>query len=154
LERNTAKPRFTVLIDTNILVSGLVFSRGNEHRILKLAEEGTITLVLPEFVLQEAREVLNRRFPGHAAFLDVFLARAEHTMVPWKRIEPDISQHQGAVRDAKDAAVVTAAILTKPNFAVTGDKTLREDMRRLRELSRFTTTCSSGEFLSEISEKS
>jgi predicted nucleic acid-binding protein len=32
----------TVLIDTNILISGLVFLKGNEHKILKLAEDKEI----------------------------------------------------------------------------------------------------------------
>ena len=87
MKRSKARPKFTVLVDTNILVSGQVFLEGNEHRILKLAEDKAITLVLPEFVLKEARAVLGRRFPGHGIFLDAFLLRAEHTIVPWSRIE-------------------------------------------------------------------
>lgn len=53
--RDMAESRPTVLIDVSILISGLVFLRGNEHRILKLAEDKAITLILPEFVLEEAR---------------------------------------------------------------------------------------------------
>jgi putative PIN family toxin of toxin-antitoxin system len=153
LGRSTARPRFTVLIDTNILVSGLVFLGGNEHRILKLAEDKTITLVLPEFVLEEAREVLDRRFPGYEMFLDAFLLRAEHSVVPWSRIEQDIALHQGEVRDAKDAAVLMSTILAKPNFTVTGDKTLREDMRRCRDIAGITTICSSSEILKKVSNR-
>ena len=151
--RSKARPRFTVLIDTNILVSGLVFVEGNEHRILKLAEDKMITLVLPEFVLEEAREVLDRRFPGYEMFLDVFLLRAEHSVVLSSRIEQDIALHQSEVRDAKDAAVLTSTILPKPNFAVTGDKTLREDMRRCRDIAGITTICSSSELLKKISKR-
>jgi len=55
LERSKARSKFTVLIDTNILLSGLVFLDDNEHRILKLAEDKAISLALPEFVLKEAR---------------------------------------------------------------------------------------------------
>jgi putative PIN family toxin of toxin-antitoxin system len=153
LERSKARSRFTVLIDTNILVSGLVFLEGNEHRILKLAEDKAITLVLPEFVLKEARAVLGRRFPGHEMFLDAFLLRAEHIVVPWSRIEQDIPIHRGEVRDAKDAAVLTSTILAKPNFTVTGDKTLREDMRRCQNAARTTTICSSSEFLKKVSKR-
>ncbi len=130
-----------------------MFLRGNEHRILKLAEDKTITVILPEFVLEEARTVLSHHFPGHEAFLDEFLLRAEHTLLPWKRFAQSISQYQGAVRDAKDAAVLASTILAKPNFAVTGDKTLREDMERCRKLARVTSICSSSEFLREISKQ-
>jgi predicted nucleic acid-binding protein len=49
LGRSTAKSKVTVLIDRNILVSGLVFLEGNEHRILNLAEDKVIILLLPEF---------------------------------------------------------------------------------------------------------
>lgn len=35
-----AGPR--VLLDTNILVSGMVFTKGNEHEILRLIEEGKL----------------------------------------------------------------------------------------------------------------
>lgn len=153
MEKNTVRSRFAVLIDTNILVSGLVFVRGNEHRILKLAEDKTIGLILPEFVLEEARAVLSHRFPGHEAFLDTFLMRAEHTVIPWKRNEHRISQYQRAVRDTKDAAVLTSTILSEPDFAVTGDKTLMEDMRRCPDVVRATSVCSSSEFLKKISNR-
>ncbi|MBS7622766.1 hypothetical protein KEJ39_03720 [Candidatus Bathyarchaeota archaeon] len=56
------KPKIKDLIDTNILISGLVFLKGNEHEILKLAEERKIVLVHPEFVLEEGRSVLPRSF--------------------------------------------------------------------------------------------
>jgi predicted nucleic acid-binding protein len=82
LKRSTARSRPTVLIDTNILVSGLVFLEGNEHRILKFAEDKAIVLVLPEFVLEETRAVLGLRFPGHEIFLETFLQRAAHTVIP------------------------------------------------------------------------
>ncbi len=153
MERSRATSRFTVLIDTNILVSGLVFLEGNEHRILKLAEDEAITLVLPEFVLKEARAVLGRRFPGHEVFLDAFLMRTKHIVVPWSRIEQDIPLYQGEVRDAKDAAVLTSTILAKPNFTVTGDRTLREDMKHFQEAARITTICSSSEFLKNFPKR-
>lgn len=152
MERSKARPKFTVLIDTNILVSGLVFLEGNGHRILKLAEDKAITLVLPEFVLKEARAVLGRRFPGHEIFLDAFLLRADHTIVPWSRIDQDIAIRRGEVRDAKDVAVLTSIILAKPHFAVTGDKTLREDIRRCHD-ARTTTICSSNEFLKKVAKR-
>ncbi|MGA2626643.1 MAG: putative toxin-antitoxin system toxin component, PIN family [Candidatus Bathyarchaeia archaeon] len=152
MERSKARPKFTVLIDTNILVSGLVFLEGNEHRILKLAEDKAITLVLPEFVLKEARAVLGRRFPGHEIFLDAFLLRADHTILPWSQIEQDTPIRRGEVRDPKDVAVLTSTILAKPHFAVTGDKTLREDMRRCHD-ARSTTICSSNEFLKKITKR-
>jgi predicted nucleic acid-binding protein len=62
-----ARPKPIVLIDTNILISGLVLLRGNEHRILKLAEHKAITVILPQFVLEEARIVSARRKNGRTS---------------------------------------------------------------------------------------
>jgi len=152
LKGSKPKPKPTVLIDTNILVSGLVYLQGNEHRILKLAEDQEITLVLPEFVLEETRTVLARRFPGHEIFLDAFLLLADHTTIPSNRIEPHTPTHQAEVRDTKDVAVLTSTILTKPHFTVTGDKTLREDIKRCPH-THTTSTCSSNEFLRKIKER-
>jgi putative PIN family toxin of toxin-antitoxin system len=151
LKNDTAKPMRTVLIDTNILISGLVFTTGNEHRILKLAENKAITLLLPEFVLEEARTVLDRQFPGHGMLLDAFLRRVHYSTVSATEIDREVSRRQGAVRDTKDAAVLASVLLKKPNFAVTGDKTLREDMKRCRDVASVTEVCSSIEFLTEVS---
>jgi putative PIN family toxin of toxin-antitoxin system len=142
----------TVLIDTNILISGLVFLRGNEHRILKLAEEKAMVLILPEFVLEEARIVLARRFPGHEALLDAFLSRTQHTVIR-KEIEQSVSLYEKKVRDTKDAPVLAAVVVAKPDFIVTGDLGLREDMRRCREATRVTSICSSRQFLKEVLKK-
>jgi len=152
--KNTERRTRTVLVDTNILVSGLVFTKGNEHEILRLAEDKDITLVLPEFVLKEARTVLNHRFPGHGFLLDAFIRQAQHAIVPMNQIEGEIARHRGSVRDAKDIAVLAATIVAKPDLAVTGDKTLREDMKRSGELTNRTVVCSSSEFLKEILKRS
>lgn len=148
-----AESRPTVLIDTNVLISGLVFLRGNEHRLLKLAEDKAITLILPEFVLEEARIVFARRFPGHEALLTAFLSRTEHVVLPWKEIEESVSLHEKNVRDMKDAPVLAAVVVARPDFAVAGDVTLREDMKRCQDTARVTSICSSREFLKEVFKK-
>jgi len=149
VKRSMARSKPTVLIDTNILISGLVFLKGNEHRILKLAEDKAIVLILPQFVLEEARMVLARRFPGHEALLDAFLSRAEHTVLPSKEIEQSVSLHERRLRDTKDAPVLASVVVAKPDFTVTGDVALREDMKRCREVARVTSICSSRQFLKE-----
>ena len=63
------KERVSVLLDTNILISGLLFTKGNEDRILQLFEEGAVDLVLPETVLVESIEVLKEKFEGLESLL-------------------------------------------------------------------------------------
>jgi predicted nucleic acid-binding protein len=108
--------------------------------------------VLPEFIVKEATAVLEKRFPDYEIFLNVFLLRAEHTIVPWSQVGQNLYIHQSQVRDAKDAAILTSTIVVKPKFAITGDKTLREDMKHSQEIAGITTICSSAEFLKAISK--
>lgn len=136
------KPR--VLLDTNVLVSGLVFRGGNEHRILGLAEEGEIRLVLPEFVVEEARRVLGEKFGGYEVLLDVFLSRVGFEDVPWGSISGALRECEALLRDPDDAPVLASAVHLSPDVVVTGDRVLREDLsRHLPGVG----VCSSSQFL-------
>jgi putative PIN family toxin of toxin-antitoxin system len=141
------KRKPTVLIDTNILISGLVFLKGNEHKILKLAEDKAITLILPEFVLDEARMVLAHRFPGHEALLNAFVSRTEHAILSSEEMAQSLPFAESRVRDAKDVPVLASVLVAEPDFAVTGDLALREDLKGCREAGRVTIICSSRQFL-------
>ena len=50
-----------VVLDTNVFVSGLDFP-GNERLVLDLARRGRFELYLSDFILQEAFDVLTRKF--------------------------------------------------------------------------------------------
>ena len=144
--------RPSVLLDTNILISGLVFSGGNEHRILRLAEDGEIILVLPEFVIEEAERVLAERFAGYEALLDIFLSNISYILIQWDEFEQLLPQFKGQVRDEKDVPVLASIIASRPDFAVTGDKALREDLCGCEDVSG-TRICSSRQFLEEFSRQ-
>lgn len=137
-----------VLLDTNIIISGLVFTKGNEHRILRLIEDRRITLVLPETVLMEAKKVLTEKFPGFERLLDLFLGRIEIENVPLSHILSTLENYVDKVRDSKDTPIYAAIALARPDRVVTGDKTLRRDLRRSSEIN--TKVCSSKEFLDEF----
>lgn len=139
--------KLRVLLDTNVIVSGLVFIQGNEHRVLRIAEKKQIILVLPEFVLQEARSVFAERFAGHEVLLDSFLSRTDYTVVPWSDIEPLIPSHKAKVRDWKDAPILVSVLLAKPDCAVTGDRTLREDLQRFSAAGIIAKILSPKQFL-------
>jgi len=139
--------KLRVLLDTNVIVSGLVFPQGNEHRILELAEEQDITLILPEFVLQEAKYVFSKRFVGYEFLLDIFLSKTDYRLVNRARVGPLINRYQGAVRDPKDIAILVSVLLSKPDCTVTGDKTLRFDLQNILVGKMRTTVFSPKQFL-------
>ncbi|MBE0478768.1 putative toxin-antitoxin system toxin component, PIN family [Candidatus Aerophobetes bacterium] len=50
-----------VVLDTNVLISATVFG-GNPEKILDLASEGKIKLIISKEVLGELKEVLQKKF--------------------------------------------------------------------------------------------
>ena len=142
-----------VLLDTNIIVSGLAFAKGNEHKILRLVEDQHIRLVLPKSVLLEAKRVLAERFPGFEVLLDLFLSRIEFENVPVQSILSTSRTYEKEVSDPKDATLYAAVIIARPDYAVTGDKALRLDLNRFPEIASKTKACSSKELLDELGEK-
>ena len=129
----------SVLIDTNILVSGLVFRRGNEHKLLQLVEDGALSLVLPDYVVAEAKRVLAAKFPGYEGLLDVFLAHIESRIVSGEEIRLLVSAASLKVRDDKDAVVLASVLAADPDYFVTGDVELREDAAAIIGFERCLT---------------
>lgn len=111
-----------VLIDTNVIVSGVAFE-GNERRLLKLASEGLIDALLPSFVIAEAEIVMADKFPHlSVALRDLLdsLAYEEPPAPPQHLIE----QAARLLRDPGDADILACAMEVKPDALVTGDKDL------------------------------
>lgn len=118
-----------ILVDSNILVSGLVFKGGNEARILSLAVAGDIRLVLPEFVVLETNRVLRDKFMGIQHLLDAFLLTFEYEFVSLD-VTDDLIDMCDVVRDVNDRQVLASVIAVAPDYIVTGDRVLREDLNK------------------------
>jgi predicted nucleic acid-binding protein len=61
-----------VMLDTNTIVSGVVF-QGSERHLLHVIYAQGHTLVLSEYVFQETKQVLTRKFPGKEFALEAWL---------------------------------------------------------------------------------
>ena len=59
--KKSMRKALRVFINTNVLLSGLLFS-GNEHRILKSAQQGKLKLVISQDVIEKAEAVIRRKF--------------------------------------------------------------------------------------------
>jgi putative PIN family toxin of toxin-antitoxin system len=130
----------SVLLDTNILVSGLVFRSGNEHKLMQLVEDGVVSLVLPDIVVVEAKRVLAAKFPGYEGLLDVYLAHVESRIVSWEETRLLVSAASLKVRDVKDAVVLASVLAVDPDFFVTGDVEVREDAAAIIGFERCLTS--------------
>jgi uncharacterized protein len=86
-----------IVLDTNVLVSGLLNPHGAPGRIVDLVLEGTLTLLVDDRVLAEYQDVLTRpRFGFEAAdvgavidFIDVSAERVPSVPLRLTALDPD-----------------------------------------------------------------
>jgi uncharacterized protein len=112
-----------VVLDTNVLVSGIAYPASIPGRILGAWRQGAIAVILSNYILQELTRVLprlNRRLNwqphAFADYIDTLALQAE-------LVEPQVLQGS-AVRDAGDIPVLGTLLAAKADYLVTGDDDL------------------------------
>lgn len=104
-----------ILIDTNILISAVLFPRSKPAQALVYTAENH-DMVFCDQNLAELREVLNRKAPQSLPDAEVLLTELSYELIP-------AAPHaQKLIRDAKDQPILNAAILYDIDIILTGDK--------------------------------
>jgi uncharacterized protein len=106
-----------IVLDTNVVVSGLLTAFGPPAQIIDLVSSGDITLVVDDRILSEYEDVLTRpRFGFDAMEIGDFLRLAEdaeHTIgapLPFALVDPDDEPFlEVAIAGAVDALVTENA---------------------------------------------
>lgn len=113
-----------ILVDTNILISAVLFPRSKPAKALVYTAENH-EMVLCDQNLAEFREVLNRKAPQVLPDAEVLLTELSYDLIP-------AAPHaQKLIRDVKDQPILNAAILHDIDIILTGDKDfLSLDMER------------------------
>ncbi len=114
------KKAVKVVLDTNILISGVVFG-GKPREILEMTKTRDIQGVISPVLLAELGEVLSKKFN----YPKLRVLQVENKIRKIFRIVHPINQIS-IVRDADDNRVLEAAIEGKCQFVVTGDEDLLE----------------------------
>lgn len=104
-----------VLVDTNILISAILFPDGKPAQaLLKVTAEHE--MVLCEQNLLELREVVKRKVPKLLPNVEALLLELSYELIP-------TSQHtEKTMRDLKDQPILNAAIHANVDLLITGDK--------------------------------
>jgi uncharacterized protein len=106
-----------IVLDTNVLVSGLLHSEGNPGRILALALQGAVRVCHDERILAEYAEVLARpRFKFDPTQIRDVLAKLEHDGIPVQASEAPLN-----LPDEKDEPFLAVAIAAPADYLVTGN---------------------------------
>jgi len=107
------------MLDTNVLISALVFRGEHLTRVIeKVVEQDT--LVLCSYVIDEINTVVERKFPKHKSTMDKFLSRLSFELVySPKEIE---GEKLFEIRDDNDYIILHTAIIEDIDILITGDK--------------------------------
>ena len=104
-----------ILIDTNILISALLFPQSKvSSTLLRIADEHE--MVLCDQNVEELREVLRRKAPDRLPDAEVLLAEMSYELIP------DVYHAEKLIRDATDQPILNAAIVGNVDIILTGDK--------------------------------
>ena len=116
-----------VVLDTNVLLSGIAFPGSVPGRIMSAWRLGSLEVVLSDFILDELRRVLPRLSHRHGLtsaeiddLLDILSIQAEV-------LEPHVPDEE-LLRDVNDLPVLgtllAAVQMGSINYLITGDKDL------------------------------
>ena len=144
------QPKLRVMVDANILIAGSVWPRW-PYEVLQHALRGDFHLVLSEYIMQQARSHIQRRFPNQADQFDRFLQACEYELVADPTPE-QVAQYQDLVRDPSDVPVALSAIQAGVNYLVSEDKDLTVQDATTAKLRQELNVMISGSFLREVME--
>ena len=108
-----------VMLDTNVFISMIFFPSMQTREFAdKLAE--THHIVVCDYVIEELRLVVERKFSSKRRFLDRFFMELPFELVYTPKILD--TNEVPAIRDKQDIPILATAILENIDVLVTGDK--------------------------------
>lgn len=106
-----------VVLDTNVLISGLLFGGIPEKTVLKVIA-GEHSSLTSSYIIEETSRILRTKFgvrAGTLKLLEKFLSSSEI-----QYFQPFLS----IVQDEPDNRVIETAVIGKADYIITGDKPL------------------------------
>ena len=108
-----------VMLDTNIFIS-MIFFPSNQTRELARRLTEAHQIVVCDYVIEELRLVVERKFPAKRKFLDRFFLFLLFELVYTPKLL-DLEEFP-EMRDIKDAPILATAIMEDIDVFLTGDK--------------------------------
>jgi uncharacterized protein len=115
-------PSLRVVLDTNVLVSGLAYPESIPGRIIRAWHHGAVGVVLSRFILDEMVRVLpklKRIELTESEIRDL----TDSLMLMAEIVEPNAKPEKN-LRDKTDRAVLGTLVAAQADYLVTGDKDL------------------------------
>ncbi len=114
-----------VLIDTNVLISAALNSKGTPFQAYIRAASYPNHGLICEQNVEELKRIFNKKFPTRMESLDRFLSVALLTL-ELVTTPAEIIEAEAKIRDVNDRPILRAAIEAKADILLTGDKDFLE----------------------------
>jgi hypothetical protein len=137
-----AKKELRVVLDTNILISALIFT-GVLSKIVNLWKHGSVVPVLTKETFNEFREVLN--YPKLSLTKTEINLILEEEILPYFEVVKVARSVKEVCRDRQDDKFISCAIAARADYIVSGD----EDLLVLKKYGQ-TKIISASEFLGQF----
>ena len=108
-----------VMIDTNILISSLIFNSPTIVMTLGIAASADNTLLISTFALAEARAVVHEKWLQRTDSLERFLAQLDYETIT---TPSQLQDGLFTIWDPNDYPVLYSAIIGRADIFITGDK--------------------------------
>jgi len=126
----TPKKIIRVVLDTNVLISALLF-RGELSGIVELWQKGKIIPVISKETFDELRAVLE--YPKFSLSRAEVKSLIENDILPFFEVVNVRKHIKGACRDPGDDKFISCAIAASADWIVTGDKDL-SDLKKYQSI--------------------
>ena len=114
-----------ILVDTNILISAALNPNGTPYKAFLKAVTYPNKGIICDQNIEELRRIFNRKFPQKISLLEHFLSIALMAMEVVSTPNEEIEE-ESYIRDVADRPILRAALNTKADILLTGDKDFLE----------------------------
>jgi len=114
-------PMFRVVIDTNVIISALYLPKGNSWQIVTWAIENNIRNITSEFILEEVRSVLEKKFHWNSSKIEKAIIQLDSFS---KKVSPE--KHLTVIPYRLDNRILECAIEGEADFIISGDHHLTD----------------------------
>jgi len=127
-----------VVIDTNVLISGIIQKKGFPYKVVKCWEKGDITAVTSLTMIEEAKKVLNYpKIKKKYALAEDSIKQILLNLLRYSLVIDNPPSLNVIKEDTEDNKVLSTAIEGKADFIVSGDSHLL-DLRSYKGIEIMT----------------
>lgn len=116
---------YKVVIDTNVLISGIIQKNGFPHKVVKLWEKGNLILVTSIPMIEEAKKVLNYpKIKGKFNLKDGEIKQTILNLLKYSILIYNPPALNVIKEDPEDNKILSTAIEGRADYIVSGDSHL------------------------------